>query len=114
GRRSTPIERSFGLGLLALLGTALLNLSLMLQWTLLEWWWQRGETSPHAAGGLAAGPDGGVDAAWLAQPGWRWDDLLGAGLHVLLAQTLLTALLAPMLCSLQLLFWRQLGATSRR
>jgi hypothetical protein len=29
------------------------------------------------------------------------------GLHTWLAQTLLTGLLAPLLCSLQLLFWRQ-------
>jgi hypothetical protein len=28
-------------------------------------------------------------------------------LHTWLAQTLLTALLAPLLCSLQLLLWRQ-------
>ncbi|MEB3200711.1 MAG: rod shape-determining protein MreD [Synechococcaceae cyanobacterium] len=114
GRRSTPIERSFGLGLLALLGTAALNLTLMLQWALLEWWAWRQTPHPLSSGSLAAGPDGGVDAGWLAQPGWRWDDLAGAGLHVLLAQTLLTALLAPMLCSLQLLLWRQLGATVRR
>jgi hypothetical protein len=33
---------------------------------------------------------------------------------VLLAQTLITALLAPMVCSLQLLLWRQLGGTGRR
>jgi hypothetical protein len=46
----------------------------------------------------------------LALPGWSWEDLAGAGLHALLAQTLLTALLAPILCSLQLLLWRQLLA----
>ena len=58
--------------------------------------------------------DQGVNPALLALPGWRWDDLAGAGLRVLLAQTLITALLAPMLCSLQLLLWRQLGSGWRR
>jgi len=82
GRRGTPIERSFSLGLLALLGTLLLDLSLLAQWA-------------------------------LAAPGRSWDDLASAGLHVLLAQTLLTALLAPMLCSLQLLLWRQLTSAWR-
>jgi hypothetical protein len=33
-----------------------------------------------------------------------------AGLHILLAQTLLTALLAPMICSLLLLRWRQVAS----
>jgi hypothetical protein len=33
--------------------------------------------------------------------------LSDAGLHVLLARALLTALLAPLLCSLQLLIWRR-------
>jgi hypothetical protein len=32
---------------------------------------------------------------------------LEPALHTWLAQTLLTALLAPLLCSLQLLLWRQ-------
>ncbi|MEO1003227.1 MAG: rod shape-determining protein MreD [Cyanobacteria bacterium J06638_7] len=72
GRRGPPIERSFNLGLLALLGSALLALSLWLQ----QLWW--GQSGPGA-------------------------------LHTLLAQTLLTGLLAPMLCSLQLLLWRQLA-----
>lgn len=72
GRRAPPIERSFSLGLLVLLGTALQGLLIWLQ----QLWW--GETSV-------------------------------AALHTLLAQTLLTALLAPLLCSLQLLFWRQLA-----
>ena len=70
GRKAPPIERSFNLGLLALLGTMLVGGSLMLQ------------------------------KFWMGQ--------LGAdALHTLLSQTLLTALLAPMLCSLQLLLWRQ-------
>lgn len=76
GRRAAPIERSFNLGLLALLGTALLGGSLWLQQL---WWGQTG----------------------------------AAALHTLLAQTLLTALLAPMLCSLQLLLWRKLAPGSR-
>jgi rod shape-determining protein MreD len=71
GRKAPPIERSFSLGLLALLGTALQGLLIWMQ----QLWW------------------GGNN--------------LGA-LHTLLAQTLLTGLLAPLLCSLQLLFWRQL------
>jgi rod shape-determining protein MreD len=71
GRKAPPIERSFNLGLLALLGAAL-------------------------QGGLI----------WLQQLCWGATTV--AALHTLLAQTLLTALLAPLLCSLQLLFWRQL------
>nr|WP_199289102.1 rod shape-determining protein MreD [Cyanobium sp. FACHB-13342] len=71
GRKGPPIERSFNLGLLALLGTALLGASLILQALLLGAW----QTAP--------------------------------ALHTWLAQTLLTGLLAPLLCSLQLLLWRQ-------
>ena len=69
GRRGPQIERSFSLGLLALLGGLVLGGSLLLQF------------------------------AWLGEAG-------RPQLHTLLAQTLLTALLAPMLCSLQLLLWR--------
>ena len=76
GRQGPPIERSFNLGLLALLGTALLGASLILQGLLLGW---------------------SSAEAWLPAP----------ALHTWLAQTLLTALLAPLLCSLQLLLWRQ-------
>ena len=71
GRQGPPIERSFSLGLLALLGAALLGGSLILQSRLLD--------------------------PWPIEP----------ALHTWLAQTLLTALLAPLLCSLQLLLWRQ-------
>jgi hypothetical protein len=107
GRRGPPIRRSFGLALLALVGCAGLNLSLMLQWALLSW--QRaGEALVPLVGTPAALSAAGVNPSLLAVPGWHWDDLRGAGLHILLAQTLLTALLAPMLCSLQLLLWRQL------
>jgi len=74
GRRGVPIERSFSLGLLALLGTALLGASLLLQ--------------QHA-----------LDALPLPL----------AGLHTLVAQSLITALLAPVLCSLLLLRWRRVA-----
>ena len=72
GRRGAPIERSFNLGLLALLGSALLGASLLLQL--------------HGLGDLP---------------------LPQAGLLTLAAQSLITALLAPLVCSLLLLRWRQ-------
>ena len=75
GRRGAPIERSYNLGLLAVLGTLLLGASLLLQ---LYW-----------AGQLP---------------------LVEAGLHTLVAQSLITALLAPMVCSLLLLRWRQVAS----
>jgi len=74
GRRGVPIERSFSLGLLALLGTALLGASLLLQ--------------QHALGALP---------------------LPLVGLYTLVAQSLITALLAPVLCSLLLLRWRRVA-----
>lgn len=101
GRRGPPIERSFNLGLLALLGTLLLDFSLMVQFFLQRW----PQGSRLAVHGMAA--DQGVDPALFASSAWMAADLGQAGLHILLAQTLLTALLAPVLCSLQLLFWRQ-------
>jgi hypothetical protein len=112
GRKAPPIQRSFSLGLLALVGTALLNLSLMAQWALLSW---RGEalllgSVESLAGGAETLRQAGPQASQLALPLWRWEDLSLVGLQVLLAQTLLTALLAPMLCSLQLIFWRQVGS----
>lgn len=104
GRRGPPMERSFSLGLLALLGCAALDLSLMLQWGL-----------ARALGhGGAALPPGSIDPAALAQPGWWPEDLAVAGLHTLLARSLLTGLLAPVLCSLQLLLWRQQSGTGWR
>ncbi|MFY8148440.1 MAG: rod shape-determining protein MreD [Prochlorococcaceae cyanobacterium] len=106
GRRGRPIERSFSLGLLALLGSLLLNLSLWIQFALLARRQAEGITP-------AASPDLGVDPARFATPGWQLGDLLQAGLHTLLAQTLITALLAPMLCSLLLLLWRQQSSTLR-
>jgi rod shape-determining protein MreD len=96
GRRPPPIERSFSLALLALLGTLALDVSLMLQWAVLN-------------GSLASSQ--GIDPARLARPGWTWEDLSGAGVSILLARALLTSLLAPVLASLQLLLWRrQLGS----
>ncbi|MFN7227698.1 MAG: rod shape-determining protein MreD [Synechococcaceae cyanobacterium] len=111
GRRGPPIRRSFNLALLALLGSALLGCSLMVQWALSSW---RGAlVAGGRPAGSAAGLDLGVEPALLALPGWHGADLLAAGVHSLLAQTLLTALLAPILCSLQLLLWRQLLAGFR-
>ena len=76
GRQGPPIERSFNLGLLALVGAALLGATVLLQ------------------------------GAWLqSQQAGAW--VVAPALHTWLAQTLLTALLAPLLCSLQLLLWRQ-------
>jgi rod shape-determining protein MreD len=75
GRRAAPIDRSFSLGLLALMGTALLGASLMLQL--------------HLRGALP-----------LPLIGW----------HILVAQCLITALLAPLVCSLLLLRWRQVAS----
>jgi len=98
GRLGAPVERSFSLGLLALLGTLVLDLTLVLEWLLRS-----------VLGGASHLSSGAIDPAPLAQPGWHLDDLAGAGLHGLLARTLLTALLAPVLCSLQLLLWRQQG-----
>jgi rod shape-determining protein MreD len=74
GRRGVPIERSYNLGLLALLGSLLLGVSLLLQ---LHW---RGQLP-----------------------------LPLVGFHTLVAQTLITGLLAPVLCSLQLLRWRRIA-----
>ena len=74
GRCGVPIERSMNLGLLALLGSLALGLSLLLQL--------------HLRGQLP----------------WPL-----AGFHTLLAQSLITGLLAPVLCSLQLLRWRRLS-----
>ncbi|MFN7630708.1 MAG: rod shape-determining protein MreD [Cyanobacteriota bacterium] len=93
--RRPPIERPFSLGLLALVGTVVANGSLMLQW--LAWGWR------FPFGRAMGGPD----PAELAQPGWAWQDLSTTGLHVLLAQTLVTALLAPLICPPLLKLWRR-------
>jgi rod shape-determining protein MreD len=94
--RRPAIERPLSLGLLALGGTALLNLTVMVQW--LAWGWR-----PPLADGDRPGPD----PALLARAGWTWQDLTTVGPHLLLAQTLLTALLAPLVCSLLLLLWKR-------
>jgi hypothetical protein len=105
GRRGPPVERSFSLGLLAMLGCLLLDLSLMLQWIL----------ASSLGRAEARLPVSGIDPAVLAQPGWHPADLAGAGLQVLLARMLITGLLAPVLCSLQMVLWRQLvGGAWRR
>lgn len=99
GRRFPQFERSFSLGLLAMLGALLLGLSLLVQLAL-----------AHAAGmdqGLG-GPVGG-----LAHRGWAPTVIALAGLQILAAQSLITGLLAPILCSLQVLFWRRQGARQR-
>ena len=79
GRRGAPIERSFNLALLALLGTALVGISLLLQL--------------HGLGALP-----------LPLAGW----------HTLAAQSLITALLAPLVCSLLLLRWRAVASLRGR
>lgn len=113
--RQDPIESSFSLGLLALLGTALLNLTLLLQWLLIGW--RAGSAVPAVAEGMASGSPllklAGPPAAILALPLWRWDDLVSVGGTMLLGQTLITALLAPLVCSLLLLLWRQFGGAQR-
>lgn len=115
GRRQDAVQGSFSVGLLALLGTALLNLSLLLQWALLAW--RAARALPAVAEGMASAspllPLAGPPAAILALPLWRWEDLGDVAGRMLVAQTLITALLAPWLCSLQLLLWRQLGAGLR-
>jgi len=105
GRRGPPVERSFSLGLLAMVGCLLLDLTLVLQWML----------ASSLGRGEGHGPAHGMDPALLAQPGWHLSDLSGAGLQVLLARMLVTGLLAPVLCSLQMVLWRQLvGGAWRR
>ena len=115
GRRQDSIQASFSLGLLALLGTALLNLTLLLQWALISW--RAVQALPAGAEGVASAspllPLAGPPVALLALPLWRWEDLGDVAGRMLVAQTLITALLAPLLCSLQLLLWRQLGAGLR-
>jgi len=51
-----------------------------------------------------------LGASLLLQLHWRGQlPLLSAGLHTLVAQSLITGLLAPVLCSLQLLRWRRIA-----
>lgn len=100
GYHGPPIERSFNLALLAMIGTLGLNLSLMAQWAWRSWLGLRGLQ--------------GAPAARLALPGWHGSDLALAGVQVLLSQLLLTALLAPVFCSLLLLLFRRMQAASGR
>ena len=100
GRRGPPIERSFNLALLAMIGTLALDLSLMIQWAWRSWSGLRG---------LQERP-----AARLAMPGWHGSDLALAGVHVLVSQLLLAAVLAPVCCSLLLLLFRRLQTASGR
>ena len=76
GRRASPIQRSFNLGLLAWLGSAALGGSLILQFMVRA---------------------GGVLDPTLRMFCWQ----------TLWSQTLITAVLAPMLVSIQLLIWRR-------
>lgn len=109
GRRNPPIQRSFNLALLALLGTLLLDASLMLQWMIHSWLDTLQVLVPlEGSASALATAEAGSNPVLLTLPGWQWGELDDAGLHILVAQTLLTAVLAPMLCSLQVLFWRQI------
>lgn len=99
GRRFPSFERSFSLGLLAVIGSGLVGLSLLLQFALL-----------HSAA-LDPAIGGSADAVPLS--GWSPQVLALAGLQILAAQTLITGLLAPSLCSIQLLFWRRQRARQR-
>ena len=103
GRR---IQGVFNLALLALLGGFLLDLSLLLQWLVHDLLAAATPGSMPLQGALGRSHA----TVWSLSSGWRLEDLSGAGLHILFAQTLLTALLAPMLCSLQLLFWRRVAS----
>jgi hypothetical protein len=110
GRKGPPLRGTLVLGLLALVGTLLLEASLLLQWLMVSLWRSSALIQPvDGPSGGASVLDPGEHPGPLALPGWQPADLLGAGVHVILAQTLVTALLAPMLCSLQLLLWRQMG-----
>jgi rod shape-determining protein MreD len=104
GRQGPPVERSFNLALLVLLGGLVLDGSLMLQALVRS---SLGRLGP-------ALPGGAMDPALLAQPGWHPADLLQAGPPLALARILLTALLAPVLCSLQMVLWRHQSGGWRR
>lgn len=107
GRQGPPIERSWNLALLALLGSLLLGASLWLQFGFQALLASRGERLADPSGDL------GVDPARFASPTWLPADLSSAGLQILLAQALVTGLLALPLCSLQLLLWRHRIGQSR-
>ena len=99
GLRPLPLERSFSLGLLAMIGSALVGIWLIAQFALSH-------------------PDQVFLVLRGLQPvnsprGWTPPVIGLAGLHILGAQILITGLLAPMLCSLQLLYWRHQGVSQR-
>lgn len=92
GRSHLPLERSFSLGLLAMIGSALVGLCLIAQFVLMH-----PDQLLLALRGLPA----------VHSPrGWTPSVVGLGGLQILGAQILLTGLLAPMVCSVQLLFWR--------
>lgn len=99
GRRFPPLERSFSLGLLAMIGSGLVGITLLLQFALF---------SPEGLlQGLREVPPSPSPRGWTSS-------VLGlAGLQILGAQILSTGLLAPILCSLQLLFWRRQRSLQR-
>jgi len=100
-----------GLGLL-LDALHLGSVSMLPALLLLGWWWGR-------LGRRSMVIDRSLSLALLALLGslvlgasvllqlWLQGTLPASGLHTLVAQTLLTALVAPLVCSLWLLVWRQ-------
>ncbi|MEB3306543.1 MAG: rod shape-determining protein MreD [Cyanobacteriota bacterium] len=78
---------------------------------LLGWWWGRiGINGPQIRHGFSLGLLALLGTLFLGgtllAQFLLWGEGIQPQLHTLLAQTLITALLAPLLCSLQLLFWR--------
>lgn len=100
-----------GLGLL-LDGLHLGSVSLVPALLLLGWWWgrlgRRGEVIDRSLSLALLALLGSVvlGTSVLVQL-WLRGSLPAAALHTLSAQALLTALLAPLVCSLWLLLWRQ-------
>ena len=85
---------------------------------LLGWWWGRlGRQAPLIRRSFNLGLLALLGAAALGASLWLQQLIRGLGdpaaLHTLLAQTVITALLAPTLCSLQLLLWRRLSPGNR-
>ncbi len=78
---------------------------------LLGWWWGRiGRSGPQIQQSFSLGLLALLGTLFLGGSLMAQFALLGEAarpqLHILLAQTLITGLLAPLLCSLQLLLWR--------
>ena len=89
---------------------------------LLGWWWGRlGRRPPEIQRTLNLGLLAWIGSVTvglsqllqlLIQEGWSFDPWMRSwGLQTLLCQTLVTALLAPMLVSMQLLLWRKRGTS---